>query len=164
MIHCQYEDGDQTWERLKFQVGRLENFDKFPWEKAALRDLTMALASADSIEEATEVVDGFARYHKGRCPLPATLREAINALHERSGKPAAAQDGECRDCGGKGYHYKVVLQWRERQEDGSVKIRKRYVPDEENGIEEARAMKPEKEATCYPVTVDCSCRKKSEVA
>lgn len=92
-------------------------------------------------------------------PTPGEIRDASEAV------PAKRPDQfSCAECRGQGYLDKVVLQWRERQEDGSVKIRKRYVPDEENGIEEANAMKPEKEATCYPVTVDCSCRKKSEVA
>ncbi len=164
MIQCEYVDGDPVWEGLKEQASRLENFDKFPWEKAALRDLVLALAGADSVAEATEVVDGFVKYHKGRCPNAANLREALNELQERRGKVPASESGTCPDCGGRGFHFRVALQWRVQLPDGSWRPRMRFVPDEENGLEEARAMRPEREAKVYEVTVDCKCQKKAITA
>lgn len=89
-------------------------------------------------------------------PTPGEIRDAAEAVPIE--KPGTRGAG-CPACGDKGFHDRVVLQWREQQRDGSWKLRKRYVGDLENGWEEAKAMKPEREATCYEATVDCDCRK-----
>ncbi len=92
-------------------------------------------------------------------PTPGEIREAAEAVP--TDRPEAFM---CPECSGHGFHHKTVLQWREKQEDGSWRLRRRYVPDLENGWEEAKAMKAEKEATCYESTVDCECRKKTIAA
>lgn len=85
MIQCKNQDGDSTWERLKLQVERLAGMSFFPREKAAIRELVIALKYANSMEQAELGVNEVLSSSTSdtRCPMPYDLRLIIKAIQDR---------------------------------------------------------------------------------
>lgn len=84
MISCNYDTTDPTWAAIVSQIARLERLDKFPFGAEGKRELCFALLSADSMPEATGVIDRVMESESTyECPSAPDLRRMITSEHRR---------------------------------------------------------------------------------
>ena len=111
MIDCKQQSGDPVWEQLKSQIdrlGQLRGFPKPEFEAAAYRELVLALQSANTVSEATRIVDDWVQ--NGRdCPFPVDLRREVydrqeKVSSERLIAAPVASPTHCRRCGDCGFY------------------------------------------------------------
>jgi len=117
---------------------------------------------AGSDEHARRIVDWllFDRTPEQRKyrPTPGEIREASEACpRDTQGQPPAF-NRDCPDCHGDGVVIRWVLSWNV-EENGEVVRKRRYVPDQENGLAEVAAMRPDRMASVCDAAVPCRCRR-----
>jgi hypothetical protein len=84
IIPEKFDNSDFRWAQVAAQVARLESLDKFPFSVEGKRELVFALLTADTIDQAKQIIDNvMADPNTLRCPAPPDLRRLIMAEQQR---------------------------------------------------------------------------------
>ena len=92
-----------TKDFAKLQIARMQGLDGFPRNPESLAELVIAMEISETEEQARLVGSDILREFT-RCPKPAEIRRAINALNEGQWEP---RQNQCPDCGGTQF----VISW-----------------------------------------------------
>lgn len=104
---------DPVWTALMTQITRLEQLKHFPYGPEAKKDLGKALAHADTIDEAREVIEEFVQESRAgeECPTYADIIALIKQRAVRSAPPQPPLEPQqsnrgthCARCHGFGYY------------------------------------------------------------